>query len=197
MTRRERLSLGLGLAVVVTAAAHLYLVEPMLTRRAETADLVSAREAALTRRRLLVASREHLEIQAAATAAKVEGVATRLLPGPTAAVAASELQREVKAMAAEANAEMRSERVLPAVEMGGLQEVGVELTVAGTLRETIGFLRRIERPMRLLVVKDVKIRLVAPGQARELLTTLVVSGYLRAGSTGSRPGEPPPSGGST
>lgn len=198
MTRRERLSLGLGLAVAVTAGAYLYLVEPMLTRQREAAEFVSAREATLTRRRLLVGGRERLEAEAAATAAKVESMASRLLlPGPTAAVAASELQRTIKAMAAEANAEMRSERVLPAVEMSGLQEVGVELTVAGTVRETIGFLRRIERPMRLLVVKDVKIRLVAPGQARELLTTLVVAGYLRVGSTGSRPGEVPSPGGST
>jgi hypothetical protein len=183
VTQRERIGIGFCLAVAVSVGSYLTVVEPMLTRQREAAELVPAREAVLARRRLLVGSRERLIAELTVTRSRVEGMAERLLPGPTAPLAASELQRIVKEMAAEARADMRSERVLPAAEMGGLQEIGLELTVAGTIRETIGFLHRIEGASRLLTVKDVKIRLVAPGQPRELLTTIVLSGYLRPGST--------------
>lgn len=74
---------------------------------------------------------------------------------------------------------MRSERVLPAADLGGLLEIPIELTVAGSIRETVALLAQLDRTTRLLTVKDVRIRLVAPGQPRELMTTLTVSGYLR------------------
>jgi Tfp pilus assembly protein PilO len=62
--------------------------------------------------------------------------------------------------------------------VAGLQEVPIELTVAGSLRDTVALLAQIERTNRLLTVKDVKVRVVAVGQPRELLTTLTVAGYL-------------------
>jgi Tfp pilus assembly protein PilO len=67
---------------------------------------------------------------------------------------------------------------MPPVDLAGLQEVPIELTVAGTIRETVGMLYQIERTPRLLTVKDVKLRVVAVGQPRGLLTTIVVAGYL-------------------
>jgi hypothetical protein len=189
VTRREQAVVGLCLAGAVAVGGHLGVVEPLLTRHREATELTPAREAALARRHLLLASRERLATELAATVAHVESMATRLLPGPTAPVAAAELQRLVKVMAVEANADVRSERVLPAAELGGVQEIGVELTVSGTIRETMAFLHRVEGASRLLTVKDVKIRLVASGQPRDLLTTLVVSGYLRTGPTEQKAGE--------
>jgi len=74
--------------------------------------------------------------------------------------------------------DVRSERVLPPAELSGFQEVPIELTVAGSIRDTVDLLFRIERTSRLLTVKDLKVRVVAVGQPRELMTTLVVAGYL-------------------
>ena len=108
----------------------------------------------------------------------IEKQAARLLPGPTAPLAASELQKVVKDVAAAANVEVRSERVIPPADLAGLQEVPIELTVAGSIRETVALLYEIERTSRLLTVKDVKLRVVGVGQPRGLLTTVTVAGYL-------------------
>jgi len=48
----------------------------------------------------------------------------------------------------------------------------------GSTRDTVAALARLERTDRLLALKEVKIRVVAVGQPRELLTTLTVAGYL-------------------
>ena len=50
--------------------------------------------------------------------------------------------------------------------------------LTGSIRDTVAALARLERTDRLLALKHVKIRVVAPGQARDLLTTLTVAGYL-------------------
>ena len=69
-------------------------------------------------------------------------------------------------------------RLLPPIELTGLQEVPIELTVAGSIRDPVELLSKIEQTSRLLAVKDRKVRVVAVGQPREVLTTPTVAGYL-------------------
>ena len=52
------------------------------------------------------------------------------------------------------------------------------VTLMGSIRETVTALAALERSPRLLALKDLKMRVVTVGQPRELLTTLVVAGYL-------------------
>ena len=108
-----------------------------------------------------------------------------LRDGPTAPIAASALQRVVKEVPAGTNVDGRSEHVLPPANLAELQEVPVELTVAGSIRDTVALLYHLARTRRLLTVKDVKPCLVAVGQPREPLTTLTVAGYLLPAAGGN------------
>jgi hypothetical protein len=179
LTRRERSIVGLGLAAAGIVVGYLYGVDPLVAHQRQTAELTMAREATLERRRGLIAQRARLTTEHEASASRLAERAGRLLPGPTAPLAAAELQQLTKEAATAANVEVRSERVLAVAEAGGLLEIPIELTVAGTIRETVALLAQLERAPRLLTVKELKMRLAAPGQPRELLTTITVSGYLR------------------
>ncbi len=77
--------------------------------------------------------------------------------------------------------------MLPASDLQGLQEVSIELAVMGSIRDTVTALSRLERTPQLLALKDVKIRVVAVGQPRELLTTVVIAGYLLPGPAAAKP----------
>ena len=178
LTRRERVIVGVGTVVALAVGGYLFLVEPLLTRARDAEAMVPAREATLERRRLLVSQRPRLAEDLAAVTERLETESARLLRGPTPPLAASELQKLVKELLPVGGVEVRSERVLPTADHQGLQEVGLELTLTGSIRDTVAALARLERTDRLLALKDVKIRVVAPGQARELLTTLTVAGYL-------------------
>jgi Tfp pilus assembly protein PilO len=178
LTRRERVIVGVGAVVALAVGGYLFLVEPLLTRARDAEAMVPAREATLERRRLLVGQRPRLAEDLAAVTERLETESARLLRGPTPPLAASELQKLVKELLPVGGVEVRSERVLPTADHRGLQEVGLELTLTGSIRDTVAALARLERTDRLLALKDVKIRVVAPGQARELLTTLTVTGYL-------------------
>ena len=137
----------------------------------------SSREATLDARRWLLAQCPRLIEELAEGMMNLERQTQRLLPGRTAALAASELQRIVKEVAAAANVDVRSDRLLPPIELTGLQEVPIELTVAG-IRDPVELLSKIEQTSRLLAVKDRKVGVVAVGQPREVLTTPTVAGYL-------------------
>jgi type II secretory pathway component PulM len=191
LSRRERILIGLGVAGLLAVGGYLYVVEPMLARQREVAELIPIREAILERRRLMIAQREPLTGELEATARRVEDGSSRLLSGPTAPLAASELQKLVKELAAAANVDVRSERVIAPVDLTGVLEIPLELTVACTIRQVVTLLTQLEQTPRLLKVKDLKIRVAAPGQPRELLTTLTVSGYLRPGAAAPKPTDRP------
>lgn len=179
---RERTLIGLGVAGAVLFGGYLLVVEPFMNRNAELAQLIPAREATLERRRQLIGQRERVAAEQRALAERLEAESGRLLPGATAPLAASELQKLVKDVADGAKVEVRTERVLPPVDMAGLQEVPIEIAVAGSVRETVALLHMLEQTPRLLTLRDVNIRVVAVGQARDLLTTLTVSGYVLPGA---------------
>ncbi len=179
---RERVIVGTGAVVALAVGGYLFVVEPLLARARDAEALAPAREATLERRRLLVAQRPRLAEELAAVTERLETESARLLRGPTPPLAASELQKLVKELLPPGGVEVRSERVLPPADHQGLQEIGIELTLVGGIRDTVAALARLERADRLLGLKDVKIRVVAPGQPRELLTTLTVAGYLLQGT---------------
>jgi len=176
--RRERALIGAGVAVVVLIVIYLFLVEPLVERAREAESRTTAREAVLERRRLIIARGPKIAEELRSMKGQFEAESARLLQGPTAPLAASELQKLVKDAAAGSNVEVRSERVLPASDREGIQEVPIEIMIAGNIRDTVAALYRIEHAERLLMIKDVKIRVVAVGQPLDLLTTLTVAGYM-------------------
>ena len=91
----------------------------------------------------------------------------------------------VKEVSAGANADVRSEGVLPPTNLAALQEVPVELTVAGRIRDTVALLYQLGQTRRFLTAKDVKLCAVAGGQPPEPLTTLTVAGYLLPAAGGN------------
>ena len=182
LTRRERVIVGVGAVVALAVGGYLFLVEPLLTRARDAEAMVPAREATLERRRLLVSQRPRLAADLAAVTERLETESARLLRGPTPPLAASELQKLVKELLPVGGVEVRSERVLPTADHQGLQEVGLELTLTGSIRDTVAALARLERTDRLLTLRDVRIRVVAPGQPRELMTTVTIAGYLLPGA---------------
>jgi len=172
---------GLGVIAAVALGGYVYLVEPLVQRSRDADSLAQAREATLERRRLLVAERPRLTDELQAVTRQLDSDAVRLLRGPTAPLAASELQNFLKDVTAGGSVEVRSERVLPAVDREGLQEVPIEMTIGGSIRDTVAVLSRLERADRLLTIKDLKIRVAASDQPRDLVVTLTVAGYLPPG----------------
>ncbi len=177
ITRRERSLIGLGVAGAIVVGAYLAVVEPLMNRNTELAQLLPVREATLERRRQLIAQHDRVAAEQQALTSRLEAETAHLLPGATVPLAASELQKLVKEVAEGASVEVRSQRVLPPADMAGLLEVPIEITVAGSARQTVTLLHLLEQTPRLLLLRDVNIRVVALGQGRDLLTTLTVSGY--------------------
>jgi Tfp pilus assembly protein PilO len=183
LSRRERTFVMLGVVGLVIVLGWLFVVEPLAERSRLNAELLPSRSQVLARRLDLLARKEGITQDLAATSADIERMAERFLTDAAPAVAASELQKLTKDMAAEAGTEIRSERILPPVERGELLEIPVEIAVSGEIRQLVDLLTRLEGTQKLLTVQDLRVRVVNVSQPRELLATLTVSGFILPGKS--------------
>jgi Tfp pilus assembly protein PilO len=182
MSRRERGLVLMSAGVLVVVLAWSWLIAPAVEHQRHTAELLPERQKVLERRRGLVARTAAIAAEMEATDARIDKLAARLLTAAAPAVAASELQKLIKEMAALATTEIRSERILPPVENGELLMIPVEIAVSGGIRQLVDLLGRIEASPKLLTVQDLKIRVVNVIQPKDLLATLTLAGYILPGS---------------
>jgi type IV pilus assembly protein PilO len=181
LSRRERTVIATGLLVGILLGGWSFVVEPILESNRRVGELVPAREQMLEKRRDLIARRGVIEAELRSLTERLNAVSARFLTSATPAVAASELQKLVKEMAAQANTEVRSERILPPAERGELLEIPVEIAVSGEVRQLVDLLARLDGAPKLLTVQDFRLRVVNVSQPKELLATLTLSGYILPG----------------
>ena len=181
LARRERTVIAAGVLVGILLGGWSFVVEPILESNRRAGDLVPAREQMLEKRRDLIARRGVIEAELRSLTERLNAVSARFLTSATPAVAASELQKLVKEMAAQANTEVRSERILPPAERGELLEIPVEIAVSGEVRQLVDLLARLDGAPKLLTVQDFRLRVVNVSQPKELLATLTLSGYILPG----------------
>ena len=181
LSRRERFLVIAAVAVVGVVGGFTLAIQPILEANRATAELVPAREQALAQRRALVLRRGAIASDLETTRRRLEAVSARLLTSATPAVAASELQKLAKDMAAQAKTEIRSERILEPKERGELLEVSIEIAVSGEIRQLVDLLARVEAAPKLLSVQDLRVRVVSLAQPKDLLATVTLSGFILPG----------------
>ena len=183
LSRRERMLVGAAVGIAVVVLGWEGIVQPIRDRNRTASELVPVREQVLARRQDLVSRKAAISTELEATNKRLEGLSERFLAAGTPAVAASELQKLLKGMAAQAATDVRSERILPPVERGDLLEIPIEIAVSGEIRQLVDLLARVERAPKLLAIQDLKVRVVNITQPKELLATLTLSGYILSGKT--------------
>jgi Tfp pilus assembly protein PilO len=181
LSRRERMLIGGAGVIAVIVLGWVVIVQPIRDANRTAAELVPVREQVLMRRQDLVGRKAAIVAELEATNQRLESLSERFLPAGTPAVAASELQKLLKGMAAQASTDVRSERILPPVERGDLLEIPIEIAVSGEIRQLVELLALIDRAPKLLAVQDLKVRVVNITQPKELLATLTLSGFILPG----------------
>lgn len=183
LSRRERTIVLVGGLALVVVLGWTFIAQPLVERLQATSDLVPSRAQVLARRLDLIARKDAIVKELEATNGGIEKASARFLTEAAPAVAASELQKLTKDMAAQASTEIRSERILPPVERGEVLEIPVEIAVSGEVRHLVDLLARLEASPKMLTVQDFRIRVVNVSQPKELLATLTVSGFILPGKS--------------
>jgi len=178
LSHRERALIAGSILVVGVVIAWRFVVDPIRQQNTTAAELVPARERTLARRQDLIAKKPSIVRELEQVNGRIEQLSTRFLAAAAPPVAASELQKIAKETASGAGMEVRSERILPPVERGEILEIPIEIAVSGEIRNLVDLLTRLEGVPRLLVVQDVKIRVMNVAQPKDLLATVTLAGFI-------------------
>jgi len=183
LSRRERTLVVGCVVVLVLVLVWEFGIQPIRDANARAAELVPVRERLLLKRQELIGTRAAITRELEYINGRVEQLSTRFLTAAAPPVAASELQRIAKDTATATGMEVRSERILPPVERGEILEIPVEIAVSGEIKNLVQLLTQLEAAPKLVVVQDVKIRVMNVAQPKDLLATITMSGLIMPGKT--------------
>jgi Tfp pilus assembly protein PilO len=189
---RERRFLLVAAVITAGLLGWVYGVEPLFERGRQVRELIQVREELLGRQQRLLEREPRYAQELEALQKQIQETRARLLPGDRPPLAASELQKLVKATAEAAGVEVRSERILPATERGNYTEVSIEVTLSGPIRAITTFVHQLDGAPVLLSLNDVKVRVVSVNAPRDLSATLALTGYIAATPDGAQPRREPP-----
>jgi hypothetical protein len=202
VTARERRTVRLGLVAAAMILLYVLALDPYLTARAKTRDLIEQQQAQLSR---LVALDRSLPIyrrrlQAAQATWDAE-VRPRLVAGDVPAVAASTLSNEVRRVAAQSFLDVERENVLAATEKDGLTAIPVQFSLRGDIYGLRDFLAALESTRTFLNLRELRVTAITGGfnqvlpvTAAPLQMTVTVEGYLGGAPAAGEPAAPQPPG---
>lgn len=181
---------AVGATVSALALTLSMIVLPWLGRVYEREQSIALRAEQLARLEAVAADRSSLELGAERLAAGREELGRRLLPGATAAVAASNLQQLLNRLAAGTGLEVqRVDAAGAPTEDGPLLRIPARLTARGDMSGLVQLLHRVQSGEPFLVVDGLRVGtgsiatrspFMQPGPARstgQLSISLDLYGY--------------------
>lgn len=133
-----------------------------------------------------IAEKGETEKRIAEAKIELEEAEKRLIPGDKPAVGAAELQKILKDMASTSKIEIRSEKILNPIDMSNYSAISVELTFLSTTAKLKDLLYKIETSPFLLVIPDMKIRVLNVRNPTDIQVNLTVKGLIKRSDEGEK-----------
>ena len=178
LKRREKLVIFAGLLVAAGILCY-YFFERYQTANAAMIESLRLRQAYLGKQVGRISEKSRIDGQLEAAKAEVAKFEERLLPGNKPPVAAAELQKTLKEMAASLAIEIRSERPLPPIEMNMYLGIPVEISFVSSTARLRDMLFKIETSPLLLTVTDMKTNVTNIANPTDVYAFLVVRGMIK------------------
>lgn len=178
VSERERKFIVLG-AVAVFLIVIYYLYGLYSDYKTKVEDYADTRIIMLEKQLAKLSGREGLEQRAEEFKKEVGRHEKLFLNGSKAPVAAAELQKTIKDIAASLSIEIRLERALNPVDEDFFTSVPVEIGFTSSTARLKGLLERLRATPFLLTLTEMKIRVLNVSKPEDINVTLVVSGYIK------------------
>jgi hypothetical protein len=109
----------------------------------------------------------------------LQGVVDFLLQDADPAIAAANLQKTLDKFASESNMSIQSKKARNPADIGIFKEIPVEINLKSTTKQLEEFLYKVEYKIpKLLVIRQIEIRIDNYRDPREIFTKIVVAGYI-------------------
>jgi hypothetical protein len=188
ISKRDKKILTIGGVVVALFLFITYVISPFIESEQEIHDNTEQREVLLQKYEKIINRKSEVEkdlTQMKRDLAKIKG---KLLKGSTPSLAAAEMQKTLEKISKAHDLELKSVKVKEAEKEGDFLAIPLELRLTTDLNRTRKFLADLENNQKYLIIPQLKISVKNQRDPKEVIVTIVVTGFFMEEDTASKKG---------
>ena len=178
ISKRDKKILTIGGLAVAAFLFITYVISPFFESEQEIRDKTEQREGLLKKYEKIINQKSEVEKNLAQMKRKLAKIKGKLLKGSTPSLAAAEMQKMLEKISKVHDLELKSVKVKEAEKEGDFLVIPLELRLTTDLNRTRKFLTDLEKNQKYLIIPQLKISVKNQRDPKEVIVTIVVSGFF-------------------
>jgi Tfp pilus assembly protein PilO len=178
ISKRDKKILTIGGVAVALFLFLTYVINPFIESEQEIRDNTEQREVLLQKYEKIINKKSEVEKDLTKTKRNLTRIKGKLLKGSTPSLAAAEMQKMLEKISKSHDLELKSVKVKEAEKEGDFLAIPLELRLTTDLNRTRKFLTDLENNQKYLIVPQLKISVKNQRDPKEVIVTIVVTGFF-------------------
>ena len=178
ISKRDKKILTIGVLAVALILIMNYVLFPFIESEKDIREGTQQKEMVLQKYEKIINQREEIEKKLNQLRGKQNQLNRKLLKGSTPSLAAAEMQKTLEKISRAHDLELKSVKVKDSEERGEFLAIPLEIRLTTDLNRTRKFLADLEKNSKYLVIPRLKISVKNQRDPKEVIVTLVVTGFF-------------------
>ena len=178
ISKRDKKVLMIGALAVALFLVINYVISPFIESENDIQEGTEQKEMLLQKYEKVINQRGEIEKKLAKMKREQSGLNEKLLKGSTPSLAAAEMQKMLENISKKYDLELKSVKVKDAEESGEFLAIPLEIRLTTDLNSTRKFLADLEKNSKYLIIPKLKISVKNRRDPKEVIVTLVVTGFF-------------------
>jgi Tfp pilus assembly protein PilO len=178
ISKRDKRILTIGFIAVVITLIMNYVLFPFIESEKDIRERTQQKEMVLQKYEKIMNQREEIEKKLNQLRGNQNKLNNKLLKGSTPPLAAAEMQKVLEKLSKTHELELKSVKVKDEEERGEFLAIPLEIRLVTDLNRTRKFLADLEKNPKYLTIPKLKISVKNQRDPKEVIVTLVVTGFF-------------------
>ncbi len=178
ISKRDKKILTIGGVAVALFLFITYVISPFIESEQEIREDTEQREVLLQKYEKIINQKSEVEKDLTKMKRNLTKIKGKLLKGSTTSLAAAEMQKMLEKISKSHDLELKSVKVKDAEKEGDFLAIPLELRLTTDLNRTRKFLADLENNQKYLIIPQLKISVVNQRDPKEVIVTIVVTGFF-------------------
>jgi Tfp pilus assembly protein PilO len=178
-TLREKILLYVGGVLFGFVIIYVLILKPVYRKHIVIQEKIEQKGKLLDRYKAILKRDNQLKKRVLYIKKEFDKMTKVLLVSTKPSLAASELQGILEDIIKKTRTTITNTRNNSPVEKEAFYQIPIEITVESTLRELKDIIYQIENSDKFLLVRDLNIRLIKPGDPEKLKAKLIIDGFAK------------------
>lgn len=186
ISKRDKKFLMIGALAVGVFLIINYVISPFIESENNIRERTEQREMLLQKYERIINQRGEIEKKLTQLKREQNDLNKKLLKGRTTSLAAAEMQKMLEKISKKHDLELKSVKVKDAEERGEFLAIPIEIRLTTDLNRTRKFLADLEKNSKYLIIPKLKISIKSQRDPKEVIVTLVVTGFFMKEDAGKK-----------